>query len=303
VLVQLRSSVDEAIVRSRLGTHAKPSDVKLALTGDASVFKPDGKRLLILRRGAIPTTVIDRAYPFMYALRSQVSRNRGNYAGEDGEPEEKKHVGAGKRYRMVKEDGTISNTSFAPPVRSAIVGFFTRNPRMPFCRETAYTTAHHKEWGECLPFIQAIGELFREVAPDRYMAQMEAARKTHPAWIIPKTPFTTVTVNNTVSGAYHTDKGDYKAGFGVMAVFRKGTYQGADLVFPKYGVGADLQHGDVIFFDPHEVHGNIPFSGGIGKEAEDWSRISMVFYFREKMLQCGSPQEELARVKDKGAIP
>jgi hypothetical protein len=88
-----------------------------------------------------------------------------------------------------------------------------------------------------------------------------------------------------------------------MAVFRRGRYDGAQLVFPKYGVAADLRHGDVVFFDPHEVHGNIPFRDGVGAEGVDWVRISMVFYFRTKMLECLSPEAELERAKRlRGAI-
>jgi hypothetical protein len=82
-----------------------------------------------------------------------------------------------------------------------------------------------------------------------------------------------------------------------MAVMRRGHYRGAELVFPKYGVGADLQHGDVIFFDPHEVHGNLAFREGIGVEAEDWARISMVMYFRTRMVDCLEPRAELERAK------
>jgi hypothetical protein len=82
-----------------------------------------------------------------------------------------------------------------------------------------------------------------------------------------------------------------------MAVMRRGHYRGAELVFPKYGVGADLQHGDVIFFDPHEVHCNLAFREGIGVEAEDWARISMVMYFRTRMVDCLEPRAELERAK------
>ena len=69
---------------------------------------------------------------------------------------------------------------------------------------------------------------------------VEQARRLHPAWVIPGTPFTTATVNNTYAGAIHTDAGDLKAGFGVLVVLREGHYEGCETVFPEYGVGVDL---------------------------------------------------------------
>lgn len=145
--------------------------------------------------------------------------------------------------------------------------------------------------------IQETARVFEQHAPERYAKQLEAAKRTHPAYVIPETPFTTLTVNNCVSGGYHTDAGDYEPGFGCIAVFRRGSYRGCLLGFPAYGVAVDLKDRDVLLFDPHEVHGNTPFEDTVGFEGEDWERISIVFYFREKMLECLSPAEELERAK------
>lgn len=91
----------------------------------------------------------------------------------------------------------------------------------------------------------------------------------------------------------HTDKGDYKDGFGVIVVLRRGQYRGAHLVFPEWGVSADLQHGDVLFFNSHDWHGVTPFRD----LASDAIRISLVFYFREKMVKCGNGAAELENAK------
>lgn len=297
--LHLRSSLSDAETKALLGKKGKRSDAVIIAHEPVSVFKPNGSRLLTTLRGAIDEKLIDAAWPFMWEMRKYETFNRGSYAGEDAANNDRRsqEKQGGVRYRAVKRDGTVSNTNHAPGVRSAIAGFFDRNPRFPFCRETMFSTKHPEKWAAAFPFIQRVGELFKEVVPERYAAQLEAAQKTHPAYVIPGTPFTTITINNTVAGAYHTDKGDFAPGFGIIVVFRKGTYGGAELVFPKYGVGADLQHGDIIFFDPHEVHGNLPFRDGQGHEGEDWVRISMVFYFRERMLECLEPAQELERAK------
>jgi hypothetical protein len=146
-----------------------------------------------------------------------------------------------------------------------------------------------------------MADIFRREIPDRYAAQESAANRTHPAYVIPDSPFTTLTINNCVAGAYHTDSGDYEPGFGCIVVFRRGHYDGALLGFPAYGCAADLHHRDVILFDAHEVHGNTPFQNTVGVEGEDWERLSVVFYFREKMTECLAPSDELERAKRLGS--
>lgn len=298
-LLQLRSSLGDAEVRELLGKKAKPTDFPLIANGEVTAYKPNGQRLVSLLPRAVPTSLIDQAWPFMWEMRRFDTNNRGSYAGEEREStnDHRPKLKNGVRYVVLKEDGTISNTNRAANVRSVVAGAMNRSPRIPYCRETAYSTQYPELWREALPFLQYVGDLFKATVPDRYAAQMEAAKRTHPAYVIPGTPFTTVTINNTVAGAFHTDKGDYEPGFGCMVVFRKGTYRGAEIGFPKYGIGCDMQHGDVIFFDPHEVHGNIPFHDCHGHEMKDWNRISMVLYFREKMTECLEPNAELARVK------
>lgn len=302
--LHLRSSLPDAEVKKLLGKKGKRSDAALIAHEEVSVFKPNGTRLLTTLRGRIDESLIAAAFPFMWGMRKFTTTNRGAYTGvEENAATGGAKVTEGVKFRDIKKDGSVSNTNRAAAVSSVVAGALDRSPRIVFCRQTAYSTQFHEKWVAAFPFIQRVGELFKEEVADRYAAQLEAAQKTHPAYVIPGTPFTTLTINNTVVGAYHTDKGDYTPGFGVMVVFRKGTYRGAELVFPKYGVGTDLQHGDVIFFDPHEVHGNLPFMDGVGHEGEDWVRISMVFYFREKMLACLEPAAELERAKGvRGAV-
>lgn len=288
--IQLRTKRDPASVKAMVGRLAEPSDFGVLLTEDGTVFKPDGKRLVTLIRGGMSPWAADAAYPFLHWLRRHKTTNRGNYAGD-------------VRQHKVKEDGSLSKTSYATAVRSSVAGAFDRYPRFPFCRETAVSTEKPEEWGACFPAIQEVARIFERHAPDRYRAQEAVAKQTHPAYVIPDTPFTTLTVNNCVAGAFHTDAGDYEPGFGCIAVLRRGHYSGCHLGFPAYGVAVDLQDRDVILFDPHEVHGNTPFRDAVGVEGVDWERISVVFYYRQKMVDCLSPAEELARAKQlRGAL-
>ena len=280
--IQLRARAAPEVAKSYIGQQASPDHAPVVLRGDATIFKPDGEVLCIFLKGAVSQEARARAFPFFDAIRSNISYNRGAFAG-------------GKRSR-IKQNGQRTNTSESLPVRSAIAGFLDRYPRIPYCRESAITTTRPELWSDMQQEVREVATHFQQHLPKRYAAQSEKAKKTHPAYVIPGSPFTTLTINNTVSGCYHLDAGDYAPGFGCITVFRVGHYDGCLLVFPAFGVAADLGDRDLLLFDPHEVHGNTPFIGE-GTPGEDFRRISVVHYFREKMEACLPPAEELERVK------
>jgi len=46
-------------------------------------------------------------------------------------------------------------------------------------------------------------------------------------------------------------------------------------------------------FDVHELHGNTEI-----KSKQPYERISVICYYREKMIDCGTAEEELNRIKN-----
>ena len=101
-----------------------------------------------------------------------------------------------------------------------------------------------------------------------------------------------ITLNKNFRTSCHYDKGDLEEGFGNLAVLEGGEYTGGYTILPKYGVGVDCRSCDLALFDVHELHGNTEI-----KRIGNAERISIVCYFRKKMTQCGSAEEELERVK------
>jgi hypothetical protein len=160
---------------------------------------------------------------------------------------------------------------------------------------TAFTRDNLGRWGEMLPLVRAADAVFRTACPGRYAAQMAAVRRTPPDFVIPGTAFTTVTVNRNLRTRCHKDSGDLAAGFGVISVLRAGEYAGGHLVFPKYRVAVDLRSRDVLLADVHECHGNTAIVG----EPGTYERVSTVYYFRERMTECGSAEEEQERAVDR----
>lgn len=183
----------------------------------------------------------------------------------------------------------ISDTSYANPVNSGIAGYFDRYPRIPYCRTTSYSTNHNDKFEAAIPFIERISDLFKELIPGRWKVQNTEVSKLDPSFRIGNSAYTTITVNKTYRTAAHRDAGDLKEGFGNLSVVSNGVpYTGAYLAFPEFRAAVDVQPGDVIMMDVHEVHGNTP----IGGEGE---RISVVCYMREKMADCKTKAYEDAR--------
>jgi hypothetical protein len=122
---------------------------------------------------------------------------------------------------------------------------------------------------------------------------MEAAKKLDSRFLVPETPFTTITVNKTFRTAAHYDAGDLTSGLSNLLVLsNNGNYTGGYLIAPEYRVAVNVRPGDLLLINNHEVmHGNTPIVLG-DEEAE---RISLVCYFREKMLELGSKEYEDTR--------
>jgi hypothetical protein len=176
---------------------------------------------------------------------------------------------------------------------SGIAGWFDRYPRLPYGRATSYTAREPQKFAMAYPFLQQLAQGFKDLLPWRYNNQMEAAKKMDPRFLVPETPFTTVTVNKSFRTACHFDAGDFTAGLSnLLTLTNNGNYKGCYLVAPEYRVAVNPRPGDLLLINNHEVmHGNTQIEL-LDDVAE---RISLVVYFREKMLELGSKEYEDCR--------
>jgi hypothetical protein len=186
----------------------------------------------------------------------------------------------------------ICATTYANSVYSGIAGWFDRYPRIPYGRATSYTQRNPEKFAMAYPFLQQLAKGFKDLLPWRYNNQMEAANKVDPAFLVPETPFTTITVNKTFRTAAHYDAGDLNTGLSnLLTLSNDGNYTGGYLIEPEYRVAVNVRPGDLLLINNHEVmHGNTPIECAEGSE-----RVSLVVYFREKMLELGSKQYEDTR--------
>ena len=198
-------------------------------------------------------------------------------------------------------DELISASTYANGVRSGVGGFMDRYPRIPFCRETGWSANHKELYEDALPLFHLAANVFKNELPVRYMGQMEAMKQLGPDWQIGDTPYTTLTINRDFRTAAHRDVGDLceswethenPRGFSNLLVLDNGkNYNGFYLCFPEFRVAADIRAGDLIMMNAHRIHSNSPSFD----YEEGFERMSVVMYFRESMLNCGSKKYEETR--------
>jgi hypothetical protein len=265
--LRLRTKISPQELEQKKGKLVTDEDYNVLLTRAVKIRKPDGKPLAIYLPGGVGPEM-EEAYPMLRKIKMQ-SDNRGLASGTV-------RVNAG------------GNRTRAMPVHSGIMGAMDPVPNRPVCRLTAFTREHVEAWTGTFPLLRRIAAQFAAHVPDRFAAQKARAEQTHHDWVVPGTPFTTITINNTYATGVHTDAGDLDEGFSCIAVGRAGHFSGGRLVFPEYRVAVDMQHGDLLLMDAHEWHGNTRLT----KHSEDAERVSVVAYYRTQMAACGSADDE-----------
>jgi len=286
----------------RAGSLIQNSEIDHIIDYDCDAYDSDGNPLFMFRKNVIPKALCKQAYGILRHAATPTN-NRGNAAGEFTVGEDKTLegysgvVGAGnkqKRFQTVTKDGYVSKTLRAKTVKSGIIGYFDRTVRFPYCRQTAWTEKNFDQFRGAYPYIKHISDQFREACPERWSAQNEMAQKTNADFLIGDTVFTTVTVNKNFRTAIHTDAGDFKGGFGNIAVLQAGKFEGGYTCLPRYRVGFDVRNTDICFFNVHEWHGNLEV-----KAKQPYERISIVSYYRENMFRCGTADQELDIIKNR----
>lgn len=290
--MRLRRRAAAPELEEKRGKILGPRDYNLLLTGPAYVHMPDNRPLCVYLPGALLSELdAPGVYGILTGLRAP-SKNRG--------------LASGSPRLFTRHAAAAMETGRRPrgesrEVMSTIIGTSGPVPDRQYCRLTAWTGRNLPQWQQLFPLLQVIAERQRQYVNSRATAQQAAADASDPAWVVPGTPFSTVTVNNTYATGVHTDKGDLDAGFSAIAVLRHGEYTGGHLVFPEYRVAVDLRHGDLLLMDAHQWHGNTALVCACGRDLNgpcDYcgaERISLVAYFRTKVADCGSPEEEIHR--------
>lgn len=180
-------------------------------------------------------------------------------------------------------------------IQTGILGYFDQlNPYQKLRlkgtnragRTTKYLLKYPKEWLQTISLYQDIDKLYKKKTPKYYKEQKKEYYKINKNLRIPKTNFTTITVNRNWRTATHTDKGDLTKGLSCIVCMGNEHYEGGFLGFPKQKILVKMRPGDVIFMDSHQPHCNTEVD--FGKKGV---RFSLVCYIRELMKDYDYPVE------------
>ena len=287
--LRVRTRVPPEQIEQVKGKNLTPADWDIMLTGPAYVRRPDGKPLAVYLPGVMGKfTRDDATYAILDAMgRSGKTGNRGLAGATPSLPR-----GTQKR-------------SYAKPVHSNVIGAVDAMSIYKFCRTTVWTGAHLDQWQQLFPVFAEVAGYLERYVPERYAAQVAAVANTRPEWVVPGTPFSTITVNHTYPTGVHVDDGDLEAGFSTIFCARSGFYTGGQLCFPEYRVAVDLKDGDLLLMDAHSYHGNAKIVCECMRTLDapckqcGAGRVSVVTYFRTKLQDCGTPEEELEKARSR----
>lgn len=276
--IKLKKHLTDAQAQALKAKFLTDADFDTLITDSCDAYDMEGRLLFRFRKGAIPLELLKSGYK---AFEKSIERTDG------------RGTASGSSHKRIKKDGTVSNITIGNHVESGNVGYMDAGAMIHYCRKTAFARKYFDEFTAGIPFVQHIDKLYAELCPVHHAKQMAVAKATNQNYRIADTSFTTVTVNRNFATAVHQDAGDYPDGFGNLIIYREGHYEGAYFCLPQYRAAIDLHNTDVLFVDVHKWHGNTPFVN----PSADYLRIAFVLYYRENMISCKTPSEELARVK------
>ena len=245
-------------------TTINSSMIHTIINKNAEIYKEDGTLLLKFIKGAIKdgNTFYNNIKPFIGKYKSN---NRGGVSGS--------------KKKSVKHNPDTNTMIFGymdtwSPMQKFIFKKLNFKPSINV-RETMYNMDEPEKYKKVIPFIQQIDKLYKKNIPIHYKKQRKKADET--PFKIDNTAFTTITVNLNFKTMIHKDKGDDEEGFGNLTVIKKGEYDGGETCFPQYGIGVNVQDGDILFMDVHEWHGNLPLKN----KSKDSERMSVICYLRK----------------------
>jgi Oxygenase domain of the 2OGFeDO superfamily len=273
--LQLSSQLSDREASALKGQKLTERHYTLVFSDTVAVRGVDKALVAVLLKKAIPQIVLDEVMPHLATMNGDLSNRatvvrRGAQAARiasSGIPELRKTVPKA----VLQAHGGKGDQ----------LGFFDYK-KAAACRETSWTNKHPEVLEGCRPLIRYVDHVYRNTCPKHYERQMAKVNQIAPSLRLGSTAFTTVTVNKNNRTAAHTDKGDVRDGLGCLTTH--GKFCGSYFVMPKFGIAFDVQPGDLLLANVHELHGNSAM-------AEGGERYSCVFYARERMHTC--PRKEV----------
>jgi hypothetical protein len=168
-------------------------------------------------------------------------------------------MGTRPLHRSTRSDGTLSQRAGvnervldASRAHQGMLGWDRPD------HETKLTIHHRELLLGTERLVRRVDAVCRQFLPATYNRQLIAVGQI-PHYRLANTVFTTMYVARNFRTAYHRDANNLNA---VMTcLLPLGSFQGGALILPRFRIGIAFGPGDVLFFDPNQLHGNLPFDG------------------------------------------
>jgi hypothetical protein len=299
-------------LKSLKGTYLDDAWILHYINHDVDIYDEQTKELIIsFRKNKLKNHTNNFEY---FKQFSQPSRGRGSASGPiDPQSDywKKKTLFNTQTFRTgyLKKNGEPSKMKISNQVLSTPMGYIDKmngslGITLP-CRLTHYTSLFFDKYKSSIPFIENISTWYQKLNPVAYENQLHRALLKD-NFRISTTPFSTITINRNFRTGLHQDSGDY-GGVACLSVLEHGKYNGGIFMIPAYAIGIDIRGGDILVADVHQYHCNSeiwttkeqdeynsklpkqfnenPKVGTLGAY-NDYSRISLVCYLRENMIDC-----------------
>jgi hypothetical protein len=252
------------------GQFADPSHVRWTLKKDTKVIVPDGSIGAILLRNAIPPALHKLAYELWKTV-DELPSNRAVAVGTPSLPRQRNDRTLSERQGVHK---IVLAALKKQHVGQGTLGYLDAKPDQP-CHKTPLTKKHPEMLDGNERLVKLVDELYKQYLPTFYAKQQAEMEKAW-RWRLWSTVFSTIYLARNFRTAYHRDSGNL---LGVMsALMPLGNFTGGELVLPRWRIAIAFKSGDLLFFNPQELHGNLPIEG---------ERLSAAFYCERRIATCG----------------
>jgi hypothetical protein len=181
--------------------------------------------------------------------------------------------------------------------KSQLFGYTPRVPlRRNWCAICAYAREHPELYQRLIAWGRTAVEIMTREVPDAladYWARVDAAGINR-GWLLPGTPFSTAQINESSAVKYHYDAADVPDTWNCLFILNSQMVGGLT-VLPRFRLAFSASGFAFCGFPTvAEIHGVTP----LVKRSPDAFRYAMIFYTMDGMKRCGTPEEELERVRE-----
>jgi len=178
---------------------------------------------------------------------------------------------------------------------SRVLGFQPRVPmRRDFCGTARMARQQPAEHAVYVRWAARCSAVLAEWMPEIYATQTAwLDENVAPTWRLPDSVYTSGIVNKNNALGYHRDQGNVLGSWSSMLAFQRDVAGGL-LVLPELRLAFDFTEPTLIMFDGMRILHGVT---AIKPRTPSGYRYSVVYYAMHQMCKCGTPAEELARIK------